>query len=163
MQPEDLLPTLIELSVAVAGFSGVVAALSPHGPSKWSPIQRALFSALLGGTAISVGVALIGMVLLAAPIETNTAWACTSAVHLICLVGIIILRVREHRTSDAAISAISLPILVAVCLTAIAQAANAVLVQAGWLCVAALSLYAFLGLSYFVILVRQLWTDTQDA
>jgi hypothetical protein len=50
-----------------------------------------------------------------------------------------------------------------VCLTAIAQAANAVLIQAGWLCIAALSLYAFLGLSYFVILVRQLWTDTQDA
>jgi hypothetical protein len=103
------------------------------------------------------------MVLLAAPIETNTAWAYTSAVHLICLVGIIILRVREHRTPDATVPSIGLPILVAVCLAAIAQAVNAVLIQAGWLCIAALSLYAFLGLSYFVILVRQLWTDTQDA
>ena len=163
MQSEDLLPTLVELSVAVAGFSGVVAALSPHGPSKWSPLQRGLFSALLGGTAISVGVALIAMVLLAAPIATSTAWAFTSTVHLICLGGIIRLRVREHRTLDAAIPSISLPIFVAVCLTAIAQAANAVWIQAGWLCIAALSLYAFLGLSYFVILVRQLWTDAEDA
>jgi hypothetical protein len=105
------------------------------------------------------------MVLLAAPIATNSAWAVTSAVHLICLVGIIRLRVREHRHDDpdTAVQAISLPILVLVCLTAIAQAANALLVQAGWLCIAALSLYAFLGLSYFVILVRQLWTDTQGA
>ena len=163
MQSEDLLPTLVELSVAVAGFSGVVAALSPHGPSKWSPLQRGLFSALLGGTAISVGVALIAMVLLAAPIATNIAWAWTSAVHLICLLGIIRLRVRERLTSDAAVPSISLPILVAVFLTAIVQAANAVWVQAGWLCIAALGLYAFLGLSYFVILVRQLWTDARDA
>jgi hypothetical protein len=163
MQPEDLLATLIELSVAVAGFSGVVAALSPQGPSKWSSLQRGFFSALLGSTAISVGVALIGMLLLAAPIATGTAWACTSAVHLFLLIFVIGIRVREFRSSNSAMPAISLPILLFVCLLAGAQMANVALVQEGWLCVSALSFYAFLGLIYFVILVRQLWISPSDA
>jgi hypothetical protein len=163
MQPEEILPTLVELSVAVAGFSGVVAALSARGPSEWTVVQRGFFSALLGSTAISTGVAVLAMVLLSAPVAETAVWAVASSAHLFFLVAIIAIRSREILAVRSEVHPASIAILAAILSIAAAQAANAAVLRAGWLCVAALGLYSILGFIYFVILVRQLWVDSQDA
>ncbi len=163
MQPEDLLATLVEFSVAVAGFTGVVAALSPRRPSDWSQRQRGFFSALLGSTAISAGVSILAMVLLSSPVSTATAWTAASGTHMVSLVGVIALRSREARSPGAGFNATSLAILVAVVGLLTAQAVNTIALHAGWLCVAALSIYAFLALIYFIVLVRELWGEAPAA
>lgn len=156
MQSSELLSTLVEFSVAVAGFTGVVAALSPRRLSEWSEIERGFFSALLGSTAISAGVSILAMVALSAPVSASAAWSATSAVHLALLIAVLAIRTRELRSAAAAFNPTSILIFAAIGGLALMQAINAVLVHAGWLCVAALGAYAFLSLLYFVVLVRQL-------
>jgi hypothetical protein len=163
MQPSELLSTLVEFSVAVAGFTGVVAALSPRQLSEWTEIQRGFFSALLGSTAISAGVSILAMVMLSAPVSASTAWSATSSVHLVLLLVVLAIRSREFRSADSGLHPASILVLLAVCGLVFLQAINAVLVHAGWLCVAGLGAYAFLSLLYFVVLVRQLWSDSPAA
>ena len=160
MQPSELLSTLVEFSVAVAGFTGVVAALSPRRLSEWTEIQRTFFSALLGSTAISAGVSILAMVMLSAPVSASAAWSATSSVHLLLLLAVLVIRSREIRPAGSGANPASILILLAVCALVLVQGINAVLVHAGWLCVAGLSAYAFLSLLYFVVLVRQLWSDS---
>jgi hypothetical protein len=159
MQPEELLPTLVEFSVAVAGFTGVVAALSPHRPADWSVQQRAFFSALLGSTAISAGGALLGMVLLASPVSEASAWTATSSAHMVALLAVLAIRFREARSLGVGVNPTSAAILAAVIALFTVQAVNAAALHTGWLCVAGLGAYAFLALLYFVALVRELWGD----
>jgi hypothetical protein len=160
MQPSELLSTLVEFSVAVAGFAGVVAAMSPQRLSEWTELQRVFFSALLGSTAISAGVSILAMVMLSAPVSASAAWSATSSVHLVLLLAVLVIRSLEARADDSAVSPTSILIFVAVCGLVLLQGINAVLVHAGWLCVAGLSAYAFLSLLYFVVLVRQLWSNS---
>jgi hypothetical protein len=163
MQASDLLPMLVEFSVTVAGFSGVVAALSPHRPAEWTEYQRGFFSALLGSAAISAGLSILAMVMLSAPVSPATAWSTTSGAHLVALLGVLVIRAREAASAGSDLNRWSLLILLAVIILIVTQAVNATFVHAGWLCVAGLSAYAVLSLLYFVYLVRELWSESMGA
>ena len=160
MQPGDLLSTFVEFSVAVAGFTGVVAALGPTRPTSWSPLQRGFFAALLGSTAISAGVSILGLVLLSSPLSDAAAWSIVSAAHLLGLLAVLAVRFGEMRSAQVPPNPVSIAVLVAVVGLIAAQLANVAVFRAGWLSVAALGTYAFLSLLYFVVLVRELWGDS---
>ena len=164
MSPEDILPSLVELSIAVAGFSGVVVALRPMRPSGWSETSRGLFAVLLTSTLLSAGVCVFAMVVRAAPVAEPSAWAVVSAAHVAVLVGIISLRVWQYlrttarRTPPPAVGAL----LTLNALIIGAQLLNAAHYRSGWLCLTGLSLYAFFGFFVFVLLVTELWTGAPD-
>jgi len=48
MQEEAALAIVAEVPVALAGFTGVVAAFGSHGRSTWSPIDLMRFRIMLG-------------------------------------------------------------------------------------------------------------------
>lgn len=156
MVADDILSTIVEFSVAVAGFSGIVAALAPSRSSQWPFVSQALFTALLFSTAISASVSLLAMVLLASPVSPATAWATSSAVHGVILVGVVAFRMRQSRRADVGITP-RVVVFVMMLAIASAQLANASRFQLGWVCVGCLSLYAAMGFAYFVLLVTSIW------
>jgi hypothetical protein len=157
LEASDILSTIVELSVAIAGFSGVVAALGPNRPADWPPVARRFFSALLGSTAGSAFIALFAMVLLASPLESSTAWGVVSAAHAFFLVGVIVFRVREPRIPGVTIPVWALLAISMTILVLIAQLANALFFRSAWLGVAGVAVYAFHGFAHFISLVRILW------
>ena len=103
MRPEEILPNLVELSIAVAGFSGVVAGIGSKRLSEWTPTAQLLFSALLVSTLATTALSVFAMVLLSTPLLPETAWATISATHAFVLIGIVWLRARQFRAAERGI------------------------------------------------------------
>jgi hypothetical protein len=78
MQPEDVLTTLAQLGVAIAGFSGIVVALAKPALGASSE-NRSLLSVLLLASAGVVIWALAPLVMLSAQMPTQTTWIVSSA------------------------------------------------------------------------------------
>jgi hypothetical protein len=154
---DDILSTIVELSVAVAGFSGIVAALAPSRPTQWPFVAQTLFSALLVSTAASASISLLAMVLLASPVSPAIAWATASGLHGVFLLGVIAIRIRQSRRVDARIPPYAFLTLAVMSGIALIQLVNASRLQVGWLCVASLALYASMGFVCFILLVTSLW------
>ena len=163
MVADDILSTIVEFSVAVAGFSGIVAALAPSRPSQWPLVAQTLFTALLFSTAISASVSLLAMVLLASPVSPATAWATASAVHGSILLVVAALRTRQNRRSGAGIPPGTAVVFTAMLGIAATQLANASQFQLAWVCVGCLALYAAMGFAYFVLLVMSIWAISPAA
>lgn len=158
MSPEDVLPSLVEISIAVAGFSGVVAALSPVPPKEWRPRTRLAFSILLSSTLISLSLTLFAMVLRSTSLAAPTTWALVSATHIVALLMIASLRIYQSRRSMAwqPFAALFLLNIVIIAI----QLANTVHFRLGWLSVAGLTLYALFGFVNFIMLVSSIWGST---
>jgi len=157
LRSDEILSTLVELSVAVAGFSGVVAALAPSRPSAWPYVARTLFSVLLSSTAASATLALLAMTLLASPLSASASWAAVSATHAVFLAAIHVLRFRAGRRAGARVPAFLIPTSLVMLGIASTQFANAWVFRTAWLCIAGLALYAAMGFVYFILLVHSLW------
>lgn len=95
MTPADILPSLIELSIAIAGFSAVVVAIQERARND-AQVRIYLNSLLLStfnACALSVG----AMVLLASPLDAVAAWSTTSFVHALVASGVLVVREIQRR------------------------------------------------------------------
>ena len=151
MTPADILPSLLELSIAIAGFSGIVVAIQNRADRATEEILY--LSALLGGTFFSAALSVLGMVLLASPIETSAAWGTTSLAHALCMVWILALRTYQIRNRSIEQSPAIWSIGAALLTLAAVQFSNAGIFLEAWICVGALSAYAFFSFGYFVLLL----------
>jgi hypothetical protein len=77
--PADTLMILVEASVAIAGFSGVVVALGRHADGEWSQIERGRLVLLLNTSFSVLFLSLAALVLLHAGTEPTTTWRIGSA------------------------------------------------------------------------------------
>lgn len=86
MESGNILTTIAEIAIAIAGFSSVIVALSPKPFSEWNPIDRFNFRILLQVAAVTVFFALFPLVLHRA-LSIDVAWRAAlivyGVVHLI--------------------------------------------------------------------------------
>ncbi len=157
MEAADILPTVVELSIAIAGFSGVVAALAPARLAQWPTLARLLFAALLLSTSVSASVSLLAMVLLASPLSAATSWMVVSGIHAFFLTGVIVFRVFQGRRAGLRTNMFFYGVIVVMLGITFAQYANVFFYQSEWICLAALAVYAISGFAFFILLVRVLW------
>jgi len=159
MTPADILPSLLELSIAIAGFSGIVVAIQNRADR--TAEEMLYLSALLGGAFFSSSLSTLGMILLASPMESLTAWRVTSFAHAGSLAAIVALRTFQLRRAAVAPPRSAVLIGVAMLGLALAQILNGAALHQPWLCVALLSVYAFFAFGYFVLLLFSL--DRREA
>lgn len=157
MRAGDILSTIVELSVSVTGFSGVVAALAPNRPGEWPALAQTLFSALLLTAAATASLCLIAMVLLSSLPSPHTAWVIVSALHGLFLVGVLALQIRQPRFSGESIPPLLFVPVAGIPLLALAQLANASVFRTTWICIASLSVHALIGFVFFIALVQPYW------
>jgi len=82
VEPSDVLFNLVEASIALAGFAGIVTVLGRRSAGDWSPIDRARLANLLASTLTAFGSALVTLVLLSAHLEPRLVWQASSGLLL---------------------------------------------------------------------------------
>jgi hypothetical protein len=91
----DLLTTLAQLGVALAGFSGIVVVLGARATGEWSPRERRLLSILLGGSGAAILWSLLPLLLLASQLPERRVWLLSSGSWIITQVPVLAVRTRQ--------------------------------------------------------------------
>jgi hypothetical protein len=154
MTPYEILPSLIELSIAIAGFSGIAAAI--QGRSERNPQVRIFLTSLLWSTFNSAAICVLSMVLLASPLDDDSAWAATSFSHAIVLLVVLSVRSMQRRRGEyTRTRALQIARGFLYALVPI-QIVNGALLGKPWIAVAGLAFYSFFGFGFFVLLLLEI-------
>ena len=154
MAPADILPSLIELSIAIAGFSAVVVAIQERARTD-AQVRIYLNSLLLStfnACALSVG----AMVLLASPLDAAAAWTITSLAHALVAIGVLVVRERQRRRGTFERTRALRLARIVLYAVAVTQTINAIALQEAWIAALGLGAYSLLGFGFFVALLSEL-------
>ena len=102
MEAASTLEVLAEIAIAIAGFSGVIAALSIR-TSQWSDLDKIRLRALLQSSFGTVLFSLLPLVLFSTTLRSPTIWVIVSSAWLVYMgVSTIPFVLRATRKSDSA-------------------------------------------------------------
>jgi len=100
VHPDGLLTTTAEISIAIAGFSGIVVAVAPGRMAELPTAAKSILSTLLLVTASTFAYAFVPLLILSADVQEETAWRVSSLLHAIYLVAASAYRMSQRvRTS----------------------------------------------------------------
>lgn len=80
MEPADYLSLVVEVAIAIAGFSGIAFALGFERTSTWTELERLRFRALVSAALLSLGTSSVALLLLATGQPEHICWAVPSGV-----------------------------------------------------------------------------------
>ncbi len=100
MEGQSALEIVAEVSVALAGFTGVVAAFGSRGGRGWTALDVLRFKMMLGTSLGALLFSLLPMALHHLGLTESTTWATSSALLLLFLVGNAVRDVRFSRTPE---------------------------------------------------------------
>lgn len=137
MNPSDSLQLVVEASLALAGFAGVITALTRRGAHALLPLQRLNLVNLLSTSLGALFLSLAALVMLAAEIDPAFVWRVISGVGLAVTlyfsahsIRTVLSTIRESHRQRARrlLLSVNLPLL-AVC---VAQVWNTAVLAAFW-------------------------------
>ena len=160
MQPADLLITLAQLGVAIAGFSGIVVVLAKPAQGT-SPVDRTLLSVLLVSSSGVVIWALTPLVLLSARVSEQTTWIVSSAGWSIQQALALARRAYQLRRSGESAGNLTLavPLALGGSSALVLQIANVFWIVAAWPHLVALVWWVVLS---FIIFLRLMHAGDSD-
>ena len=157
MHANDLLTTLAQLGVALAGFSGVVVALGARARGEWSPRERGLLRVLLERSGAVVLWSLLPLLLLAAELTerrvwflSSTSWVIVQGAYLVRGVRLVVKNpsIRRERT-------FLIPSFVGTVAVLAMQITNLFWLRVAWPHLAAIMWHLALSFVVFVQLLQQ--------
>jgi hypothetical protein len=93
VEPTDALYNIVEASLALAGFAGIVTALGHRPSGQWRLDDRDRIVNLLLATLLPFVLALLALVLIHA--EVTSAWRMSSACFALLLLGNFVVGIRD--------------------------------------------------------------------
>ena len=157
MEPETVLSAATEVGIAIAGFTGIVAAIS-RTRAAWSPQARVYFSILLGMSVAAVAFALLPMLLSIAGTAETTVWTVSSGLYVVYVVALSM--IRSIQLGRAGIRWQSGPIGVTAGTSAILvtlQLVNVAFLHEPWPHLVAVVVSLLLAFSFFIYLLSEIW------
>ena len=100
MNWENALGGAIEVSIAIAGFAGIVAAFNRRSEGAWAATDQMLLEMLLASSVAACAFAFLPFVLLDA-LDDHAAWRIGSGLQVLWLIGITVFRTRQSRRTGA--------------------------------------------------------------
>jgi hypothetical protein len=97
----DILLTLAEVSVAFAGFAGVVAVFGRRDPGTWSFADRFRFFALVYSSLSSLLLCVLPFGLFAFGIAESSVWRSLSTLAALCSIVVFVLALRRLRAASS--------------------------------------------------------------
>lgn len=94
---ESVLSSAIEVGIGIAGFSGIVAAISLRSEEEWSAVERIRLSSLLGSSFASVLLAFLPFVLLSTGMPIILTWQISSAALGLVLAVVLLIRLGQFK------------------------------------------------------------------
>jgi hypothetical protein len=161
VEPTDALFNVVEASLALAGFAGIVTALGQRSAGRWRPDDRERIVYLLLATLFPFVSSLLALTLMYA--DVAPVWRVSSAaLALFLLVSVVFSGRRTLRARNEPGVSISPSFVAAIYLSAavifVLQLANLLRFNAFWPYFAGLAVALCIGVSYFV---RLLWFGIQ--
>ncbi len=157
IQPDTVLTSAIEVGIAIAGFTGIVIALSKRDANADS--RALLISILLLTSIASVFFAFLPMLLSVAGLDDSTVWTASSAAFLAYISVVFSYRLRQRGAfparSRAAVSLGGAIFLVGVVL----QIPNVFILNSAWPYLVLIVSYVIYSFSVFVTLLWNVWHD----
>lgn len=101
MDHGDILLTLAEVSVAFAGFSGVVAVFGRRDPETWSFADRFRFFSLVQASLSSLLLCIMPFGMLALNISESTVWRSMSALFVLYAIVVVIFSSRRFLATSS--------------------------------------------------------------
>jgi hypothetical protein len=161
-QPDMVLTSIIEVGIAIAGFTGIVIAISRGDPARDE--TRALFISILLLTSFaSVFFAFLPMLLSIAGLSESVVWPSSSAAFLVYFAGVVVFRMRRVAAVRAHLPT---PIRVGMSVFLVAAAGqipNLWLWREPWPYLVLLVAYVSYSFSVFVTLLWDMWQDLHEA
>jgi hypothetical protein len=157
MNAADLLTTLAQLGVALAGFSGIVVVLGARATGHWSSRERQLLNILLGTGGSVILWSILPLLLLAAQLSERRVWLISSGSWSIVQGAVLAVRARGiARDREAQTQERSLVIfaLLGGITALILQLTNLVWLGVAWPHLAAVAWQLALSFLVFVRLLR---------
>lgn len=154
--PTELLQLIVEVSIALAGFAGIVVAISSRGAASLSPIQKLNLTNLLATSFAALFLSLITLTAMSADVPDHYVWAITSGLGF---VGMIFFAIRSINTvvkqssNTAAARRVLLAINLPLSIVCIAQLYNVLVLQAFWPTFVLMSAFFAVGCYSFVRLL----------
>lgn len=104
MTGEGLLNSYVVAGIALAGYSGIVAAYGSHARGEWSHRDRQLLDTLLGSSGGSSLLSALPLLLTSAGLDERTVWCLSSGFSVILQLVLMTLRAwgmsRSKETCD---------------------------------------------------------------
>jgi len=91
---ESALGSLIEVAIALVGFSGIVAAVGRRGAGHWSPVDQLRLRVLLTAAGAALAFAFLPFLLIDV-MDPSLVWRICSGLHATFIFGIVLYRFRE--------------------------------------------------------------------
>lgn len=154
---EVVLSSAIQVAIGIAGFTGIIAALS--GGVRVGTRERICVSILLLASIATVTMSFLPMIFLNAGMSERFTWTASSIIFVVYFVGIVSYRFYEFRHAGAVMPH---PVKLGIAflsLCAALQIVNAVLVRDSWpylILVVGYVIYSFLVFAY---LLWTLWRE----
>ncbi len=164
MQFEQVFTSAIEVGIAIAGFSGIVAVLGQRTRGEWSRGDLGRMVVLLQSSFAAILLSFLVLILEGAQLREPLIWGVGSGCTLLYLVVVIPLRVRDFRKVQAADTSYS-PVVFWIAfwlmvVSAAFQAYNLAVLQAGWPFALGVVTELALALLVFVRLLQALWRQS---
>jgi hypothetical protein len=73
----------VEVSIAIAGFSGIVVVLGRRQAGEWTPAERLRLRGLLNASFAPMGLSGLALILLASEVPSEKVWRCSSGLYAV--------------------------------------------------------------------------------
>jgi len=157
MRPEEILTTLAQLGIAVAGFSGIVVVLGAR-VREGAVLENVLLNVLLTGSVGVVLWALIPLLMLSAQIQDHVVWVVASAGWSAQQVLVLVMRAYQARRMSSQVARPDTAFFVLALVGGIGmlvlQIANIVWLSSAWPHLAGLAWWLMLSFVVFLRLMR---------
>ena len=152
MNPVEFLTAIVEASVGLLGFTGVVVAMGRDSGSS-SAVDRTRMMNLLGWSSMTLGSALISLTLVSAELQPQLVWRASSLTWLACGVPFATwqsVRILRGRPYDSSVVFYLVAVYGFMIAAGMLQLGNVALWSAFWPHFFALAVGLGLGLSQFI-------------
>jgi hypothetical protein len=107
MEQSDVFLTLTEVSVAFAGFSGIVAVFGRRDPGTWSLGDRYRFFSLVETSLVAALLSLVPFGCMAMGLSPRTLWTLSSVLFVAYMVASYVVHMLQYRSlpTDAQVGA----------------------------------------------------------
>ena len=153
---ESALSLSVEVSIGIAGFSGVIAVLK-SGQTDLTEEERVAFEVLMGASGWTMLFGIIPLVL-ADSITDDLLWRVCSALYAISWIAIAVSRLVEYRRGRIS-KAAAFPIMVVASLITSLLLTNTIWLGVYWLYLGVIILQLTNAFVMFFRLLRSMWID----
>ena len=158
MNWSEALGAAIEVAIAIAGFSGIVAAVGRRGAGDWTPTDQVRLRVLLTASGAAGAFAFLPFILLDTGLDADLFWRLGTGAQIAWLIAIPLYRRRQATRMEATFDVLTPPIFLALYVPTLGiLTLNTVVLGAPWPYVLGVLLQLFTAFNTFVRLLLDSW------